>query len=212
MRRTAAAFAVTASALLLTACSSSAKVSTSQDSTSPATAQPTASTASAAAPSQSGAATSLDPCQLVTSSEASSLAGTSYGVGKEETNGSGEKICVYGYQTTNVFTVEVAQAQDAGTAQADWAQQQAQAQAAVQQKLPAGINISLNTSKVSGLGDRAATANGTTSVAGQTLGLSGIYLLKGITFLAFQDVVLGHAAPSSADMQAEAKTALARVP
>jgi hypothetical protein len=211
MRRTAAAFAVTASALLLTACSS-AKVSTSQDSTSPAAAQPTASTASAAAPSQSGAATSLDPCQLVTSSEASSLAGTSYGVGKEETNGSGEKICVYGYQTTNVFTVEVAQAQDAGTAQADWAQQQAQAQAAVQQKLPAGINISLNTSKVSGLGDRAATANGTTSMAGQTLGLSGIYLLKGITFLAFQDVVLGHAAPSSADMQAEAKTALARVP
>jgi hypothetical protein len=211
MRRTAAAFAVTASALLLTACSS-AKVSTSQDPTSPAAAQPTASTASAAAPSQSGAATSLDPCQLVTSSEASSLAGTSYGVGKEETNGSGEKICVYGYQTTNVFTVEVAQAQDAGTAQADWAQQQAQAQAAVQQKLPAGINISLNTSKVSGLGDRAATANGTTSMAGQTLGLSGIYLLKGITFLAFQDVVLGHAAPSSADMQAEAKTALARVP
>ena len=65
---------------------------------------------------------------------------------------------------------------------------------------------------VSGLGDRAAFASGSASAAGQTIGLSGIYLLKGATFLAFQDVLLGHAAPSASAMEAEAQKALARVP
>jgi hypothetical protein len=213
MRHTAAAFAVTASALLLAACGSSGSSSTpaSTQSSAPASAAPAATTQSAAAPSQPAAATSLDPCQLVTSSEASSLAGTSYGPGQEETYNGGKR-CVYGSETTNVFTVEVAQAQDPGTAQADWSQYQSQAQAAVEQKLPAGVTVSLNTQNVTGLGDRAATATGTTSLDGQSIGFSGIYLLKGATFLAFQDIQLGQAAPSTSAMQAEAATALARVP
>jgi hypothetical protein len=209
MRRTAAALAVPVSALLLTACGSSASTSTSSGSGT-AAAQPAASGA-AASPSQSAAATSLDPCQLVTSSEASSLAGTTFGPGQEETTNGGKR-CIYGSQTTNVFTVEVAQAQDSATAQADWSQEQAQAQNLVEQKLPPGVDVSLNTKKVTGLGDRAATASGSASVAGQMIGLSGIYLLKGATFLAFQDLLLGHNPPSSAAMQAEARTALGRVP
>lgn len=213
MRRTAAAFAITASALLLAACGSSAKISKSPGSAPPPTAQPTASTASAAAPSQPAAAASLDPCQLVTSSEASSLAGASYGSGKEESVGkNGEKRCIYGSQTTNVFTVEVAQGQDAAAARAAWSQYQAQAQALVKQNLPAGWSISLSTKSIPGLADRAATAQGSTSLSGQTINFSGIYLLKGATFLAFQNVLLGKTAPSTADMEGEANRALARVP
>lgn len=209
MRRTAAALAVPVSALLLTACGSSASTSTSSGSGSTAAAQPAAS--AAASPSQSAAATSLDPCQLVTSSEASSLAGTTFGPGQEESTNGGKR-CVYGSQTTNVFTVEVAQAQDAATAQADWSQEQTQAQNLVEQKLPPGVDVSLNTQNVTGLGDRAATAYSTASVAGHKIGISGIYLLKGATFLAFQDLLLGHNPPSSAALQAEARTALGRVP
>jgi hypothetical protein len=209
MRRTAAALAVPVSALLLTACGSSASTSTSSGSGSAAAAQPAAS--AAASPSQSAAATSLDPCQLVTSSEASSLAGTTFGPGQEETTNGGKR-CIYGSQTTNVFTVEVAQAQDSATAQADWSQEQAKAQNLVEQKLPPGVDVSLNTQNVTGLGDRAATASGSASVAGHKIGVSGIYLLKGATFLAFQDLLLGHNPPSSAAMQAEARTALGRVP
>jgi hypothetical protein len=209
MRRTAAALAVPVSALLLTACGSSASTSTSSGSGSAPAAQPAAS--AAASPSQSAAATSLDPCQLVTSSEASSLAGTTFGPGQEETTNGGKR-CIYGSQTTNVFTVEVAQAQDSATAQADWSQEQAKAQNLVEQKLPPGVDVSLNTQNVTGLGDRAATASGSASVAGHKIGVSGIYLLKGATFLAFQDLLLGHNPPSSAAMQAEARTALGRVP
>lgn len=209
MRRTAAALAVPLSALLLTACGSSASTSTSSGSSSAAAAQPAAS--AAASPSQSAAATSLDPCQLVTSSEASSLAGTTFGPGQEESTNGGKR-CVYGSQTTNVFTVEVAQAQDSATAQADWSQEQSQAQNLAEQKLPAGVSMSLSTQNVTGLGDRAATAYASTSMAGQKIGISGIYLLKGATFLAFQDLLLGHNPPSSAALQAEARTALARVP
>ena len=112
----------------------------------------------------------------------------------------------HGSGTTNVFTVEVAQAQDSATAQADWTQ----AQTAVEQKLPSGVSVSLDTQNVTGLGDRAATATGSTSVDGQSLGFSGIYLLKGATFLAFQDVQLGNAAPTASAVQTEAATALAR--
>ena len=54
--------------------------------------------------------------------------------------------------------------------------------------------------------------SGSTSAAGQSIALSGIYLLKGATFLAFQDVLLGHAAPSTGALAGEARTALARVP
>jgi hypothetical protein len=65
---------------------------------------------------------------------------------------------------------------------------------------------------VPGLADRAATVYGSTSVAGHTIGFSGIYLLKGSTFLAFQDTLLGHDPPSAADMESEAQKAVARVP
>lgn len=215
MRRTAPALAVISSALLLTACSSPATTSSSSVTAGSAPASSSASAAAAAssAPaSQSGVATSLDPCQLVTSSEASALAGTTFGPGKEETNGSNGKECVYGSQTTNVFTVEVGQDPDPAAAQADWSKERARAQRLLTKKLPAGISLTVNTKDVSGLGDRAAVATGSASAAGQAIGFSGIYLLKGATFVGFQNLLLGHAAPSASAMEAEAQKALARVP
>ena len=214
MRRTAAALAVISSALLLTACSSPVSTSSSSDTAGPAA---TPSSAAAAAPgsapaSQSGVATSLDPCQLVPSSEASALAGTTFGSGKEESTGQHGKECVYGSQTTNVFTVEVGQDPDATAARADWSKERARAQRLLTKKLPAGISLSVNTKDVSGLGDRAAVAAGSASAAGQTIGFSGIYLLKGATFVGFQSLLLGHPAPSASAMEAEAQKALARVP
>ena len=214
MRRTPAALAVISSALLLTACSSPAPTSSSSVTAGSAVTQ---SASAAAAPSsapagQPGVVTSLDPCQLVTSSEASGLAGTTFGAGKEETNGDHGKECVYGSQTTNVFTVEVGQDPNATAAQADWSKERARAQRLLTNKLPAGISLSVNTKDVSGLGDRAAVAAGSASAAGQTIGFSGIYLLKGATFVGFQSLLLGHAAPGASAMEAEAQKALARVP
>ncbi len=216
MRPTAATLTITASALLLAACSSPATTAPSQTASPAATQASSPSSAdagaSSAAATQSAVATSLDPCQLVTSSEASSLAGTTFGPGQQESSGKNGKRCVYGSQTTNVFTVEVGQDADPAAARADWSAEQARAQALIDKKLPAGISLSAHTTDVPGLADRAAVASGSASAAGQTLGLSGIYLLKGATFLAFQDVLLGHAAPSAAAMEAEARTALSRVP
>jgi Protein of unknown function (DUF3558) len=204
MQPTAATLTIVASGLLLAACGSPATTASSQ-AAGPASAQ-------ASSRSPAAAATSLNPCQLVTSSEASSLAGTTFGPGQEESSGKHGKRCVYGSQTTNVFMVEVGQGADPAAARADWSAERARAQDLINKKLPAGISLAAHSTNISGLADRAAFASGSASAAGQTLGLSGIYLLKGVTFLAFQDVLLGHAAPGEPAMESEARTALARVP
>jgi len=229
----------TACAVLLAGCSSSANTattpptapaaaSTSGTTAPPATtsavSSPTAAPSLATVPSQpvapSGSATTsesavptaLDPCQLVTSAEASSLAGTTFGDGTEETSDGGGKQCFYGGQTMNVFSVEVAQAPDAATAQAAWSQEEAEAQDAIKKNVPAGITVALTTGDVTGLGDRAATISGSATISGQTINASGIYVLKGATFFAFQDLVLGKSAPAPAALQAQARATLGRVP
>jgi len=151
----------------------------------------------------------LDPCRLVTSAEASALAGTTFGKGVEEANGSGKR-CVYGSKTLNVFTVEVVRAKDAATASAAWAQAQTEAQSAVKQQLPAGVHFSLVTDNVD-IGDKAATVAGGTTIFGRSFGFSGVYVLKGPTFFAFQDLVLSKAPPAVSRMEAQARTTLGRV-
>lgn len=154
--------------------------------------------------------TALDPCQLVTAAEASALAGTTFGAGAEEPNGSGKR-CVYGAQTQNVFTVEVVQAQDAATAGAAWTSAQTEAHSAVAQAVPQGVRLSLVTSDNAGVGDKSSTVFGSTSLMGHSFGFSGIYVLKGPTFFAFQDLVLSAAPPSVARMTTQANTTLGRV-
>jgi len=209
----AAALGVTA--LGVTACSGSGSAGAGTGSGGGSSPSAAAATASASAPaadsSSSSVATSLDPCQLVTSSEASSLAGTSFGTGREEKAKGGGRICVYGYQTTNVFTVEVGQDKSSSDARKQWARTEAKARTLLQHKVPAGISVHVQTADVSGLGDRAATVFSRDDIAGHKFGISGIYLLKGATFVAFQDLLLGGAPPSTSALQAQARTTLSRV-
>jgi hypothetical protein len=172
-----------------------------------ATAPPTA----APTPSQTAVPTSFDPCQLVTASEASSLAGATFGPGKEETNAGNGKDCVYGAETLNVFTVIVAVASDAATAQADWATEEAKVKSALSSGAK-GANISVTISDISLSGaDMAAVATGGADIQGVKLNASVIYLLKGAVFVSFSDLVLGKSAPAASDMENQGNTVLGRI-
>ena len=224
MRRSAALLTVTAAvvAAALAACSSSGSSGITPPATEQASAAATASAASPAATSaatspravssQSGAATSLDPCQIVPASEASALAGVTYGAGREEPSGTDGKRCVYGSQTTNVFSVVVGQADTAADAQADYSQEEADAQSAITKQVPSGVKFKEQTQDVTGLADRATVVNGSVSLGAESIAASAIYLLKGAVFLSFSDVVVGSNGPTAAALEAEASKALARVP
>jgi hypothetical protein len=192
---------------LLAACGGAGSSTSTPPPTASATATPTPT------PSPTGVATTLDPCQLVTSQEASSLAGASYGAGRPDATSGGAKICVYGYQTLNVFTVLVAVAADAATAQANWAQEEAQAQSAVQQGTQ-GANVTFNLNDVSNLpgADRAAVGTASGTISGQTIAGSAIYVIKGTTFFTFSDLLLGNAPPTTSAMEMQAQTSLGRLP
>jgi len=178
---------------------------------------PSPSPASSPTPSASAAGTpaALDPCQLVTQSEASQLAGgTKFAAGKEETTSGGAKLCNYGGQTTDVFLVEVAVAPDAATAQADWAQEKAKAEAGLKQiAAESGANVNITAGEVSISGaDKAATATGGGAIAGHTLAITAIYLLKGPVFVTFSDLVRDKPAPTTVAMLTQAQTVLTRIP
>ncbi len=196
--------------------SPSAAASSTAPSASPSAASPSP-VASSAAPSASteasGVPVSVDPCQVVTQSEASKLAGVSFGAGKSETLSGGSKMCTYGAQTTDVFTVVVAQASSASAAQADFTQEEAKAQAELKKAIPAGVNVNLKLNDTSVPGaDKAATATLKETFSGVTIEISAIYLLKGPTFLSFSDLTVGHSAPSASDLEAQAQTSVGRLP
>ena len=91
----------------------------------------------------------LDPCQLVTQQEASDMAHTSFGPGKEEGTNV-RHTCVYGAQTPNVLMVFVLQGATTGDAQAEWNQLLAQAKSAAGQ----AANL-VHLTPDSSIGDRA---------------------------------------------------------
>jgi hypothetical protein len=216
MLRRAPLTALLATLLLAAACNAAATQSPSPESSTPAaspTGSATVEATASSAPEQSGVPTSLDPCQLVTASEASALAGASFTTNKEDTTSGGAKICVYGGQTLNVFQVLVAQAPDAATAQSQWTQLQAQAEDALKNGAPSGTNVSLNVTDVTVAGaDKAAVATASATISGTTISISAIYVLKGATFFSFSDLVVGNAAPSSSALEAQAQTTLGRIP
>jgi hypothetical protein len=205
-------FALTVPAMMLgAACSSSPTAGTS--SPTPAAATPSSQQTPSSQPTS--VPTTTDPCQVVTASEAGSLAGASYGQGREETTSGGGKICIYGYQTLNVFEVLVAIAPDAGTAQAQWASEESKAQAALNKVFTQapGLKVSLNVGDVTITGaDKAAVATSSATYSGHAFNAAAVYLLKGADFLSFSDLVLDHPAPSASAMQSEALTALGRLP
>ena len=214
LRRTTRLWSLSAlpAVALMVACSTGGSPSPTPTPSTAASATPAATPAPS--PSPTDVAKTLDPCQLVTSQEASVLSGASYGAGREDSTSGGAKVCVYGYQTVNVFMVLDAVATDAATAHAEWAQEQAQAQAALQQGVGQGANVSFNVSDVSTLTGADLGAAGTASgtISGHPISGSAIYLLKGATFLTFSDVQIGQTPPTVAAMEAQALTSLGRLP
>lgn len=172
-----------------------------------------ASTAPSAMPSASSSAepslptavpTAIDPCTLVTQAEASALAGVSLSKGKETTFDTNGKQC--GYAATGVvFVVQVVQAPDQATV--DKAKQQALKD---MEQGAQGINVKVT--QLSGIGDGAALLTFKDTVGGMSVAATGMYLLKGTVFVAFSDVSIGHAAPSSAAVKSQAQTVLGRLP
>ncbi|MGH7735779.1 MAG: hypothetical protein ACREOE_19310 [Gemmatimonadales bacterium] len=208
-----------ASTLLLGACSGATATPTPAPAataavTTPAPTAAAGTIAPTSGPEQTAVATSLDPCQLVTSAEASSLAGTTFGAGAEDTTSGNARTCTYGAQTLNVFNVLVAQAPDATTAQDDWAQEQAEAQAYATQSVPAGVTLTFNLTDVTNVAgaDQAAVGTAQATISGQTINLSAIYVLKGAVFFTFSDLVLGNPAPSASVLEAQAVTTISRLP
>lgn len=193
-------------AALLVACGGT---TTAENSSSP-TAEISPSPAASAAP------TSIDPCQLVTAEEASAMAGVTFGAGKPSASGSGNgQVCTYGGQTATVFMVVVTVAPDAQTAQADWAEEQARAQAQLQQEVSqlSGPGLSVNVNEVSVKGsDKAAVGTMNASFSGVTLNGTAIYALKGAIFFSFSDLALGHPAATAEAMQNQAATVIGRLP
>ena len=207
--------AVIATAVALTACSGSSPAASSAASSSAASSSAASEVAAASAtPTEAptatptseptGRPTALDPCQVVTASEASTLSGASYTSGQESTSGNA-KLCTYGPNTTNIFTVVVGEAADTSTAQSDEQDFVAQLQQA------AANGLTLTQLPGFAAGTDAATLEGSMSAGGQTVSVSALYLLKGTTFVGFSDVAINGTAPSSADLQAEAMTVLGRI-
>ncbi|HEX3297711.1 MAG TPA: hypothetical protein VHR85_12915 [Nocardioides sp.] len=156
-----------------------------------------------ASSSPKGAATALDPCQLVTQDEASALAHATFGPGKEE----GNKVrheCVYGAQTPNVFTVFVLKGASVGDAQAEWDQLLAEAKQAAGQ---AANLVSLTPEP--GLADRAEWVE--LDLAQIDVSARGLAFLHGDVGVYMIDLVRGGAAPSRTDLAAEANTVLGRL-
>ena len=69
-------------------------------------------------PEPTAVVTDIDPCQLITSEDASTFVGVKFGAGKATNTENNMKMCSYSGPGPNIFTVEVAVAPDVATAQA----------------------------------------------------------------------------------------------
>ncbi len=179
---------------------------------------PTASPTDSPAPSSGGSTssassgptavpTAIDPCQLIPAAEAGALAGASFGPGKEEALSDNGKVCIYGYQTKNVFEVVVAVAPDVATAQKAEASALAELQANAAQ-----LNQGMTITKIPGFAPGADAL--LDQLKPNSIGVEGVGMdvLRGATFFGFNDLVVGAAAPSADAMKAEAMTVLGRLP
>jgi hypothetical protein len=107
-----------------------------------------------------------------------------------------------------MFVVDVAQAPDVATAQADKTQFLADLEAHVQQLASNGLNII----QLPNFADGATLGTLSLNIAGVSLNGTAIGFLKGTVFFGFSDEVQGGPAPTSEATQAEATTVLGRLP
>ncbi len=154
-----------------------------------------------------GLVTALDPCTLVTSGEATSLAGVPLGDGQESTTAGNGRICSYGQEGV-VFEVVVSVAPDVATARSE----EQSAEADLQKAAANGLMLTELTGFADGAAD-AATLEGSQSIGGKTFSASAIYILKGTTFVGISDIAtLGAEAPTGEALQAEGLTVVGRLP
>ncbi len=197
MKKTTLAVSVVVLAALVSACAAPTP-----------TPAPTSTPAPTAEKPAATVSTSLDPCQLITSAEASKLAKASFGEGLEETTSGGGKFCTYGANTTNVFMVFVGQAPDIATAKA----YQADFEALIQENLAQLTSEGFVPTDVAGLGDAAIYDEASFTLPTGTLNGSVIGVRKGTIFFGFSDLVADAPAPSRAAMEAQAKVILEKLP
>lgn len=170
---------------------------------------PQASPTPASATQPPTTATALDPCILVPSQEASSVAGATYTQGQEETTpDGGGKRCVYGSNTTNVFEIEVAQAPDVATAQQYRDSYLADIQSQAAQFASQGLTVT----PVPDFADGAVQATLSVSYAGHTIGGSAFAFLKGTVFVGMSDITRDTPAATIDSLQTEATTVTGRLP
>jgi hypothetical protein len=150
------------------------------------------------------AVVTIDPCQLVTQQEASQMANTSFGPGKEEVT-KVRHTCVYGAQTSNVLMVIVLQGATVGDAQAEWDQLLAEAKSAAGQE----ANL-IHLTPDPGIGDRAEWAE--LDLAQIGVSGRGLAFLKGPVGVYMIDVARGGSAPTRDAMTTQAQSVLGRLP
>ena len=188
-------------AALLAACGASTPAPTPTSAFTPTTAMTDT-------PAVTATATSLDPCQLIDSQEASTYTGASFGQGVEETLSGGSRICTYGANTTNVFMVEVAQAKSLDEAKAYKTDFLNTLQSNLAQLTSEGAKIT----ELPNFADGATMAQASFTLPTGSFSGSAIGFLKGTIFFGFSDEVAGGQAPSAEAMQAEATAVMARLP
>ncbi len=171
------------------------------------------STSASEAPSEpalpSAVATDIDPCQLITSADASSFVGVKFGAGKESTENNVRR-CTYGAAGPNVFNVAVAIAPDVATAKAAEAAQEKDLESQTQDLASLGLkvtklpNFAPNTD--------AALLQGGLTKAGLSVAARAMFVLRNTTFFEFGDVAVGGQPPSEQAMKDKAMELLGKVP
>jgi len=151
----------------------------------------------------------LDACQLMPKEEASALAGTTFGDGKDQVTATGKSSCIYSV-TSYLVMMEVFPEKDAATAKADGQQ----ALQEVQSGTGGGDNDQpMNLTQLPNFADGGFLADFSGSDPSLTLSGIGMGFLSGTTYVYFAvEVQGGGSAPSSAAMQSEATQVLGRLP
>ncbi len=154
------------------------------------------------------APTALDPCQLISSQEASALAGATYGAGAESSTPEGLKICTYGYQTAAPFTIDVFQAKSVDDAKAAKAKFLSDLQANLAQLASQGLTVT----DLPNFADGATVGHVNISTGQGTINGNAFGFLKGTVFFGFSVITENGTAPTDQAMQAMATTVLSRLP
>lgn len=150
--------------------------------------------------------TDIDPCELITSAEASAFVGAKFGEGKASTTENNLKLCAYSAPGPNIFTVEVAVAPDVATAQAA----EAEAKAELSSK---GADLAVEPLPSFADNTDAAILQGSASSGGLSIGGRALLLLRGTTFVGFSDISAGGAKPPSEQAFKDlGNTVLAKLP